>query len=106
MSMISFHSRATHSSSSMILLVLRQEGSRNFMMYCLLYTKWQKQIKYRTKSMQYGVFYHSLYTACQCTTLATNNVFRFCFAPDISRPLLELEQMFFNEQHCGNGKIT
>ncbi|KAF8325361.1 hypothetical protein F5887DRAFT_1202439, partial [Amanita rubescens] len=37
---------------------------------------------------------------------ATDNVFRFCFAPDVSRPLLELEQRFFNEQYCGNGKIT
>jgi len=38
--------------------------------------------------------------------LATDDVFRFCFAPDISRPLLELEQTFFNEQRGGNGKIT
>jgi hypothetical protein len=39
-------------------------------------------------------------------TLATDNVFRFCFAPDVSRPLLELEQRFFNEHHGGNGEIT
>ena len=38
--------------------------------------------------------------------LETDNVFRFCFAPDVSRPLLELEQRFFNEQHGGNGKIA
>jgi len=38
--------------------------------------------------------------------LATDNVFRFCFAPDVSRPLLKLEQMFFNEQRGGNGKIS
>jgi len=37
--------------------------------------------------------------------LATDDVFRFCFAPDISRPLLKLEQTFFNEQRGGNGKI-
>ncbi|KAF8335194.1 hypothetical protein F5887DRAFT_892116 [Amanita rubescens] len=30
----------------------------------------------------------------------------FCFGPDVSRPLLELEQKFFDEKHCGNGKIT
>jgi hypothetical protein len=38
--------------------------------------------------------------------LAIDNAFRFCFAPDVSRPLLELEQRFFNEQHGGNGKIA
>jgi hypothetical protein len=36
---------------------------------------------------------------------ATDNMFRLCFAPDVSRPLLELEQRFFNEQHGGNGKL-
>jgi hypothetical protein len=34
---------------------------------------------------------------------ATDNVFRFCFTPDVSRPLLGLEQMFFNEQLGWNG---
>ena len=38
--------------------------------------------------------------------LETDNVFRFCFAPDVSCLLLELEQRFFNEQHGRNGKIT
>jgi hypothetical protein len=38
--------------------------------------------------------------------LLTNNAFRFCFAPDVSRPLLELEQKFFNEQRDVHGKIT
>jgi hypothetical protein len=38
--------------------------------------------------------------------LATDNAFRFCFAPDVSRPLLELEQKFFNEKRGGNGKIA
>jgi hypothetical protein len=38
--------------------------------------------------------------------LATNNASRFCFAPDVSRPLLELEQMFFDGQRGGNGEIT
>ena len=45
MSMMSFHSRATQSLSSMTLLVLRQEESRNFMMYSLLYARGQKQKK-------------------------------------------------------------
>ena len=49
--------------------------------------------------MLYGVYYHH-------GALATNDVFRFCFAPDVSRPLLELEQRFFNEQRGGNGKIA
>ncbi|KAF8347219.1 hypothetical protein F5887DRAFT_1131499 [Amanita rubescens] len=30
----------------------------------------------------------------------------FCFAPDISRPLLGLEQRFFNEQQCGNVPVV
>ncbi|KAF8325969.1 GTP-binding protein, partial [Amanita rubescens] len=30
----------------------------------------------------------------------------FCFAPDVSRPLLELEQRFFNEQYCGNVPVV
>ena len=38
--------------------------------------------------------------------LATDNMLRFCFAPDVSRPLLELEQRFFNEQRGGNGKMA
>jgi len=38
--------------------------------------------------------------------LEIDNAFRFCFAPDVSRPLLELEQRFFNEQLGGNGKIS
>jgi hypothetical protein len=37
---------------------------------------------------------------------ATDNVFRFCFAPHVSRPLLELEQRFFNERRGGNGKLV
>jgi len=48
--------------------------------------------------MQYGVFYLSL-------AGVTDNAFRFCFTPDESRPLLGLEQMFFNEQRGWNGKI-
>jgi len=35
----------------------------------------------------------------------TDDVFRFCFAPDVSRPLLGLEQSFFNEQCAGNGRV-
>jgi hypothetical protein len=54
--------------------------------------------------MLYGVPYH---TFTWYIVLESDMVFRFCFAPDVSRPLLELEQMFFNsEQHGGNGKIT
>ncbi|KIM38961.1 hypothetical protein M413DRAFT_29553 [Hebeloma cylindrosporum] len=30
----------------------------------------------------------------------------FCFAPDVSRPLLELEQRFFNEQRGGNVPVV
>jgi len=30
---------------------------------------------------------------------------RFCFAPNLSRPLLELEERFFNEQRAGNGVL-
>jgi hypothetical protein len=51
--------------------------------------------------MQYGAFYH-IFTWCT----GDWDVFRFCFAPDVSRPLLELERMFFNEQRGGNSKIT
>ena len=36
---------------------------------------------------------------------ATDDAFRFCFALNASRPLLGLEQKFFNEQCGGNGKI-
>ena len=36
----------------------------------------------------------------------TDNVFRFCFTPDVSRPLLGLEQRFFNEQLGGNSEIV
>jgi len=48
--------------------------------------------------MQYGVFVFSLHNVA-------DDVFRFCFAPDVARPLLGLEQRFFNEQRAGNGKI-
>jgi len=37
---------------------------------------------------------------------ATNNVFRFCFTPDVCHPLLGLEQRFFNEQLARNSKIV
>ncbi len=37
---------------------------------------------------------------------ATDNVFRFCFTPDVSRPLLGLEQRFFNERLGQNSKIV
>ncbi|KAF8346235.1 hypothetical protein F5887DRAFT_1101757 [Amanita rubescens] len=30
----------------------------------------------------------------------------FCFGPDVSRPLLELEQKFFDEKHCGNVPVV
>ena len=33
-------------------------------------------------------------------------MFRFCFTPNVSRPLLGLEQRFFNEQLGSNGKIV
>jgi hypothetical protein len=36
---------------------------------------------------------------------STNNASRFCFAPNVSRPLLELEESFFNEQLGSNGEI-
>jgi len=53
--------------------------------------------------MRYGAYLLSLYnTVCH---LATDDAFRFCFAPNISRPLLELEMRFFNEQFSGKGKI-
>jgi len=29
--------------------------------------------------------------------------YRFCFTPDFARPLLGLEQRFFNEKRAGNG---
>jgi len=59
MSMMSFHSGATHSLSSMTLRVSRQEGSRNFGVYSLSYRRRRKQLKSKTKSMQYGVVYHN-----------------------------------------------
>jgi len=49
--------------------------------------------------MQYGVFFLP-------DQGATDRAFRFCFAPDVSRPLLGLEQRFFNEQSGLNGKIV
>ena len=49
--------------------------------------------------MQYGAFILPSYGVA-------DNAFRFCFAPDVARPLLELEQMFFKEQRGGNGKIV
>jgi hypothetical protein len=30
-------------------------------------------------------------------------LFRFCFEPDVSRPLLELEKRFFEDKLAGNG---
>jgi len=58
-SVMSFRSRATQSSSSTTLLASRQEVSRNFMKYSLSYSRRRKQKKSRTKSTQYGAFYHS-----------------------------------------------
>jgi hypothetical protein len=49
--------------------------------------------------MQYGAFILPSYGVA-------DNASRFCFAPDVARPLLELEQTFFKEQHGGNGKIV
>ena len=37
---------------------------------------------------------------------SSENAFRFCFEPDVSRPLLELESTFFNNQRAGNGKLV
>ncbi|KAF8326709.1 hypothetical protein F5887DRAFT_1196714 [Amanita rubescens] len=34
------------------------------------------------------------------------HVIWFCFTPDVSRPLLELEQRFFNEKYCGNVPVV
>jgi hypothetical protein len=48
---------------------------------------------------------HAIWCVCSFLDLAQYNAFRFCFAPDVSRPLLGLEQRFFNEQLGGNGKI-
>ena len=59
MSVINFHSGATHSLSSTTLPVSKQEGSRNFRMYSLSYKRRQKRLKSKTKFMQYGVFYHT-----------------------------------------------
>jgi len=70
MSVISFHSRATHSLSSMTLPVSRQEGSRNFRMYSLSYKRRRERLKSMTKSMQYGAFYHTFIWSTgnqQCT---------------------------------------
>jgi len=36
----------------------------------------------------------------------TDNVFRFCFTPNVSRPLMGLEQRFFNEQVGGNSMVV
>ena len=36
---------------------------------------------------------------------SSGNVLRFCFEPDVCRPLLPLEVKFFNEQRPGNGKL-
>jgi DNA helicase HerA-like ATPase len=30
----------------------------------------------------------------------------FCFEPNMSRPLLDLEERFFNEQRAGNGTLN
>jgi hypothetical protein len=35
----------------------------------------------------------------------TDNALRFCFEPDVSRPLLPLEVKFFNENRAWNGKF-
>ena len=37
---------------------------------------------------------------------SSENAFRFCFEPDVSRPLLELESTFFNNPCAGNGKLV
>ena len=58
------------------------------------------------KDQIHAIWYILIFIIPLDGALATNNVFRFCFAPDVSRPLLELEQMFFNEQHARNGKIA
>jgi hypothetical protein len=34
-----------------------------------------------------------------------DDVLRFCFDPDVSRPLLPLEVQFFNEDRAWNGKL-
>ena len=103
MSMMSFRSGASHSCSSMSPLVSSQEGSRNFRMYSLSYRRGQKR-HLKIKCMQYGAFYHTF--TWSTGNLQSYNVSRFCFALDVSCPLLSLEQAFFNEQHSGNGEIT
>ena len=51
------------------------------------------------KSMSSGAIYY----LPRCGS--SDNVLRFCFDPDVCRPLFPLEEKFFNEQRAGNGKL-
>ena len=99
-STVPLFSGATRNSYFMTLLGLKVEMSISLKMFRTSSESMQRQQKLKisfTPSGQFPNFPNV--TLLSILTLS----YRFCFTPDSSRPLLELEQRFFNEKRAGNG---
>ena len=92
-------SRATQVLSSTILLDSRLAAKRNSKLWWLSFNRVRRPRKLTIKSMWSGTFYHLPRHG------SSDNALRFCFDPDVSRPLLSLEKKFFDEDRSWNGKL-
>ena len=92
-------SRAIHNLSSMILVDSRRGARRNSRLWWISFNRGRSLRRLMIKSMSSGAIYY----LPRCGS--SDNVLRFCFDPDVCRPLFPLEEKFFNEQRAGNGKL-
>ena len=65
----------------------------------------QQRSKSKEVDDQIHVIWCNLLIYCLPRCGSSDNVLRFCFDPDLCRPLFPLEVKFFNEQRAGNGKL-
>ena len=89
--------RATRSLSSMTLQRLRLEMRFSWGKYRLSLKHMPRPPNQMINFMPFGQLYSLL------CFYALISWYRFCFEPNLSRPLLNLEERFFNEKQTGNG---
>ena len=65
----------------------------------------QKSSKSKKVDDQIHVIWYVFIAFLDVVQVTTDNTLRFCFEPDVSRPLLPLEVKFFNEDRAWNGKL-
>ena len=65
----------------------------------------QRRSKSREVENQIHVIWYIFIMFLDVVHEITNDILRFCFEPDVSRPLLPLEVMFFNEDRTWNSKL-